>query len=159
MMLDFKACAQTFFERKIIPILDVNGRNSALQCGRNYVLFYAGPSDKVIKQIYGRQQRLKKNWALAATLAKQLNAGRIDDTPLFSYLMSEEPGKELSLLYGLKGAALSSVLQEIWHLVSARFAETDFKEAMTLICGADKDNSSFRRKEMSSMLVSAQPTP
>lgn len=87
------------------------------------------------------------NWRAAAAEACRLNAYRIDDTPIFSYLMSDDFEPEFTSAVGITKAQYRDAKKHVWDYVSDKFSHTDFEEAATLVCGAGED-SSFVMKEM-----------
>lgn len=142
-----------FAEKNVKPRIDAIGPNSGFGkvCR---ILFYAGPADEIKKAVYGDKRRINPAWKRASRVAHRLKAKRIDNTEVFKYLMGPDYAKVLEdykTLYGLSDQEKKDLNQEVWKYTSARFARTDFKEAMTLVCGASR-NSSFRDKEMLSLL-------
>lgn len=152
-MLMFKRCAREICRKNIKPRIDAVAPNSGF--GKAYrILFYAGPADEIKKAVYGVDRRINPAWKRAGHVAHRLKAKRIDNTEIFEYLMGTDYAEVLEdykTRYGLSDQDKKALNQEVWNYTSARFARTDFKEAMTLVCGAGS-SSSFRVKEMESLL-------
>jgi len=122
------------------------------------VLFYAGPSDKVLEKIPEAKMewgafKYPQNWQLSEKEAERLKAHRIDDSPLFLFLMSKDFEKDFSKFLGIDSDSedFEHALKKVWHFTSAHFASKKFKKAATLVCGAEK-KSSFYAAEMFGIL-------
>lgn len=122
------------------------------------ILFYAGPSDEVLKKIPGAKTHWGRkihqlHWKVAADEATRLGAHRLDEVSIFSYLRSALFEEELKGFLGKKASLqdIDDATKLIWDETSDKLAHTDFEEAATFVCGAD-ENSSFCLKEMFGML-------
>lgn len=152
-MLMFKRCAREICKKYIQPRIDAITPNSGFGTAHR-ILFYAGPDKKIKDSVYGSKRIINPTWKRAGRVAYRLKAKRIDNSEVFDYLMGNDYQKVLKgyqAIYGFDAIKLAKLNQEVWNFASARFARTDFKEAVTLVCGAGP-RSSFRAKEMVSML-------
>lgn len=152
-MLMFKRCAREICKKYVKPRIDAIAPNSGFGKA-DRILFYAGPDDKIKNAVYGPKRKVNATWKRAGHVAHRLKAKRIDNTEVFKFLMGKDFADivvDYTTRYGLSDKEKKSLNQEVWNFASARFARTDFKEAVTLVCGAGS-RSSFRAKEMVSML-------
>lgn len=152
-MLMFKRCAREICKKYIQPRIDAIAPNSGFGKAHR-ILFYAGPDDKIKNAVYGPKRKINATWKRAGRVAYRLKATRIDNTEVFKFLMGTDYADVIAdykTRYSLSDKEKKSLNQEVWNFASARFARTDFKEAVTLVCGAGPQ-SSFRVKEMVSML-------
>ncbi|MDD2324710.1 MAG: hypothetical protein PHW63_01665 [Alphaproteobacteria bacterium] len=149
----FKRCAREICQKHVKPKIDAAVPNSGF--GKAHcILFYAGPDDEIKNAVYGLKRKVNATWKRAGRVAHRLKAKRIDNTEVFKFLMGTDFAdiiEDYTTRYGLSDKEKKSLNQEVWNFASARFARTDFKEAVMLVCGAGP-RSSFRVKEMVSML-------
>ncbi|MDE1900260.1 MAG: hypothetical protein KGI37_01275 [Alphaproteobacteria bacterium] len=152
-MLGLSLKTDEFFQTVIQSKIDA-GDLAFPDPATDFILFYAGPSKEILRRLnatataWGRIDETP-NWKTAANEAKRLGAGRLDDTNLFSYLMSAAFEADLAAAIG--STDIKDTKKQIWDSVSDKLAHTNFREAATLVCGAD-EASSFVQKEMLGML-------
>ncbi len=154
-MFAIKQIAKNFCRTVIQPKLDKGGFAGAASeaCA---VLFYSGPSDELLESILLKEGPKNAhlyipNWQVAGKEAERLNATRLDNTKIFSFLFSQAFTSLVNKLPLSTTKESDEVVKYVWDYVSDKFSRTPFKKAATLVCGADK-KSSFYAKEIDGIL-------